>query len=569
LDPYLLFDTQSSMIGTFETPTLDLDPSVPSSLDIITATRAGTATVTDASGNIVDAAPNTVRVDHVQGELITAARTNLAPYSEPTLAQYDNVSGGGISEVVVADSGLTQWTQFDDTTGLTRYVTKSGFPFVVGQTYVFSFYIRMNDGGIPLVGNSQSGASTDFSILIEGGSSSGLAGGIESLGSGLYRVYGKRTAIGTSGNFHIRKYNNQSARGFRVSGLQVEQATAPTALIDNDTGGQITDPAVYGPRVPMILVEPSATNLVPSKVFTAPGPITIASGFLAPDGSMDAYEASNILDASSDRVYCASAAVSGSTEYTGSLYVKGTAGEVATIETKRVSGATYAGASIVFVELTGSWQRVTGMTFTTAADNTQAAVSVRKYGTATTADTIQVWGAQLETGSVATSYIRTTGATVTRAADNLVISGSDFTDFYNQSEGAFYVESELQRETEVGSGFQPFLFDADNGDANRVLLFNASGGDVLGLVKAVGTGYTINLGTHPSVNTFSRTAFSYKANNLGGSKDGNSVTPVTTAVIPTTINKLNVGSHYTKAESLYFNGHIKRLIYWPYHSDSL
>ena len=102
-----------------------------------------------------------------------------------------------------------------------------------------------------------------------------------------------------------------------------------------------------------------------------------------------------------------------------------------------------------------------------------------------------------------------------------------------------------------------------------MLLFNASGGDVLGLVKAVGAGYTINLGTHPSVNTFSRTAFSYKANNLGGSKDGNSVTPVTTAVIPTTISKLNVGSHYGKLEYLYFNGHIKRLIYWPYHSDSL
>ena len=41
LDPYLLFDTQSSMIGTFENPTLDLDPSVPSTLDVITATRAG------------------------------------------------------------------------------------------------------------------------------------------------------------------------------------------------------------------------------------------------------------------------------------------------------------------------------------------------------------------------------------------------------------------------------------------------------------------------------------------------------------------------------------------------
>jgi hypothetical protein len=557
-------------VNTVTHASLDLDPSVPSSLDIITATRASTATVTDASGNIVNAAPNTVRVDHVQGELITAARTNLMGYSEPTLAQYSSGSGSGISEVVVADSGLTQWTQWDDTTGLTRDVTKSGFPFVVGQPYILSFYIRMNDGGIPVVGNSSSGASTDFAILIQGDSYAGTGynGGIENVGSGLYRVWGKKTATVTSGNFHISKYSNQSDRGFRVSGLQVEQAEAPTALIDNDTGGQITEPAVYGPRVPMILVEPSATNLVPSKVFFGVGTTTIASGFLAPDGSMDACELSNILDNSSDRVYCAAATVSGSTEYTGSLYVKGTAGEVATIQAKRSGAGAYSASTTSVVTLTGSWQRVTGLTFTTAADNTQAVVSVRNEAAAT-ADTIQVWGAQLELGPVSTSFIKTTSGAVTRASDDLVISGSDFTDFYNQSEGAFYVESELQRETEVGSGFQPFLFDADNGDANRVVLYNASGGDVLGLIKAVGAGYTINLGPHPSVNTFSRTAFSYKANNLGGSKDGNSVTPLTTAVIPTTINKLNVGSHYTKAESLYFNGHIKRLIYWPYHSSSL
>jgi hypothetical protein len=197
-DPSIYFNADDSMLSAMQNPTLDLDPSVPSSLDIITATRAGTATVTDASGNIVDAAPNTVRVDHVQGELITAARTNLMGYSEPTFAQYSSIFGSGISEVVIADSGLTQWTQFDDTAGVNRYVTKSGFPFVVGQTYVFSFYVRMNDGGAPVVGNSNSGVSSDLMILIQGASYAGTAGGIENVGSGLYRVWGKRTATGSS-----------------------------------------------------------------------------------------------------------------------------------------------------------------------------------------------------------------------------------------------------------------------------------------------------------------------------------------------------------------------------------
>jgi hypothetical protein len=381
LDPYLLFDTQSSMIGTFENPTLDLDPSKPDTLNVITATRSGVATYTDAAGLIQSASADTVRIDHVDG-------------------------------------------------------------------------------------------------------------------------------------------------------------------------------------VPMILVEPSATNLVPSKVFTAPGPITIASGFLAPDGSMDAYEASNILDASSDRVYCASAAVSGSTEYTGSLYVKGTAGEVATIETKRVSGATYAGASIAHVELTGSWQRVTGMTFTTAADNTQAAVSVRKYGTATTADTIQVWGAQFEAGSVATSYIPTSGSTVTRAADDLVISGSDFTNFWNTSEGTVYVEFQ----TEIGfNGTQRYVLGSQSNIARFCYLQGASdhtttydGGNILlsSYVPKEITRYAVTFEDSVAVDAM-RASLNGTAEQVAP-HNGNLLS------LPT---QLNIGSTQAGFEQL--NGHIKRLIYWPYHSDSL
>jgi hypothetical protein len=380
LDPYLLFDTQSSMIGTFENPTLDLDPSVPSSLDIITATRAGTATVTDASGNIVDAAPNTVRVDHVDG-------------------------------------------------------------------------------------------------------------------------------------------------------------------------------------VPMILVEPSATNLVPSKVFFGVGTTTIASGFLAPDGSMDAYELSNILDNSSDRVYCVAATVSGSTEYTGSLYVKGTAGEVATIQAKRSGAGAISTSTTSVVTLTGSWQRVTGLTFTTAADNTQAVVSVRREAAAT-ADTIQVWGAQFELGSVATSYIPTSGSTVTRAADDYKIVGTDFTDFWNTSEGTIYVEFQ----TEIGfTGAQRYVLGSQSNIARFCYLQGASdhtttydGGNILlsSYVPKEITRYAVTFEDSVAVDAM-RASLNGTAEQVAP-HNGNLLS------LPT---QLNIGSTQAGFEQL--NGHIKRLIYWPYHSDSL
>ena len=74
LDPYLLFDTQSSMIGTLENPTLDLDPSKPDTLNVITATRAGVATYTDVNGLIATASADTVRVDYTQGAELTPTK---------------------------------------------------------------------------------------------------------------------------------------------------------------------------------------------------------------------------------------------------------------------------------------------------------------------------------------------------------------------------------------------------------------------------------------------------------------------------------------------------------------
>ena len=387
LNPYLLFDTRTSMLGELESPTLDLDPATPSTLDVITATRSGTATYTDVNGNIATAAADTVRVDYVDS-------------------------------------------------------------------------------------------------------------------------------------------------------------------------------------VPMILVEPSATNLVDNSTsFQTTGSVTQESGIDAPDGTNTATRITNISGATGvDAVYSRANSVSPSLQINGSIYLRGEAGKVVRLYVKRYSGGTFISTPAESVLLTGSWQRYESPSFTLNSDNTNAAVALRNDGE-TTADSVDLWGGQIESGSVSTSVIPTSGSTVTRQADDLSITGSDFTDFYNQSEGTIYVESELQRETEVG--FQPFLFDADNGDANRVLLYNETAGDVLGLVRAAGAGYQINLGTHPAVNTLSRTAFSYISNNLQGSKDGNSITPVTTAAIPTAISRLNVGSHYTKSEALYLNGRIKRLIYWPTHSDSL
>ena len=59
-------------------------------------------------------------------------------------------------------------------------------------------------------------------------------------------------------------------------------------------------------------------------------------------------------------------------------------------------------------------------------------------------DGIFIWGAQLEAGSFPTSYIPTTSSTVTRAADVASITGTNFSSWYNQSEGTVFVDTSAE-----------------------------------------------------------------------------------------------------------------------------
>ena len=82
------------------------------------------------------------------------------------------------------------------------------------------------------------------------------------------------------------------------------------------------------------------------------------------------------------------------------------------------------------------WTRIS-RTFTVGS----TIVSVYPFHSVNVGGELLIWGVQLETGSFPTSYIPTSGSTVTRAADIASITGTNFSGFYNQSEGTAFVDA--------------------------------------------------------------------------------------------------------------------------------
>lgn len=365
LNPLFAYEAESSMVAPFERPTLDLDPSDPSSLDIITATRAGVATYTDADGVIQSASPNTVRVDHVDGVpmiLIEPRATNLLPYSEDFSRGGWNITNGTLTpNYAISPRGVQNRSKINFSAGGEIVRTTN---FTAGQSYTFSFYAKVESG------------TFDF----------------------------------TYGNI----------------------------------------------------------------------------------------------------------------DYT---LVSGTA--------------------------TTEWQRF---------EVTQTAPVATRYPKIDAIDTgdLLVWGAQLEAGPVSTSYIPTNGSTVTRNADDLVIDGSDFTDFFNTGgDGTFYAEF-VPRDV---LGEQWYLLAGQ--DYNRRFMYSNVSSAILNAYDGTNTASS---GQDMVANQLNRAAFTYTATTQQSSLDGSNV-----PAVPHNGNYLTTSRLYlaSPANDRQMNGHIKRLIYWPYHSDDL
>ena len=254
--------------------------------------------------------------------------------------------------------------------------------------------------------------------------------------------------------------------------------------------------------------------------------------------------------------------------WTGSVYVKLIAGSLANLVlVNRVNGRDAGGVNL---ETLGTGN----LTPTNAALRTQRAVSSGTFANASTVRatqqlslsynagavvdvTIRVGMPQLELGAFATSVISTTTAAATRAADVANMTGTNFSNWYNQSEGTFYSVWVLGGDITAAAVYQ-----ADDGIGTNLIRnrYAAAGTSNDNAVIVGGSNQAILSATNNlTLYTKYTNAMAYKANDFARSSNGGAIIADTTGSVPAALSRLLIGND---SGTSYLGGHIQQIAYY-------
>lgn len=169
--------------------------------------------------------------------------------------------------------------------------------------------------------------------------------------------------------------------------------------------------------------------------------------------------------------------------------------------------------------------------------------------------TYYAWGAQLEAGAFPTSYIPTVASTVTRNADVATMTGTNFSSWFNASEGAFYSEAVVSRQVSAaGTG----VYVASNAVTNSMAMFyRGSGATGAQVVDGGATQADLSPTGVLTANQVFKSVLAYKANDFAASGNAGTVVTDATGTVPT-LDRLFIGTNVN-----YLNGHVRKISYYP------
>ena len=485
-------------------------------------------------------------------------------------------------------------------TSTTVYLTQSVGSLAVGQ-YTISVYLKSGTTSWAALTLSDSVANAngryfDLSSVAVGGST-GLA-----VGSNVTVVSASATNIGNGWVRCAVTLNVNSATTYTFV-LQVVDGNNSTSVTSGKTffawGAQLavgsnaldyvptTSAAVYGPRFDydpvtlaakgLLIEEQRSNSLTYSEQFdnaawtTSNGTLT-ANAAASPDGTISADQITT--SANNSAITRAVSISADSTTYTASIFVKYISGSTGFRLRAALTGGTsvariirvnaQTGAFVAsdttysIVDFGNGWYRVS-MSISNNSTNTTFNYQIYPTDDSTSTNVLLLWGAQLEAGSFATSYIPTLASSVTRSAD--VASVNMLSPWFNVTEMTVFLEASV-----LSLSGPDYMWPYCLQSATPVNSFGLFKEPNLGNIYAISRNATsgVNqsfLGPFTiTANTVLKSAFAGKSGSNAFSVNGlTALTDSATSMSNfNTMSQLMIGNGDQK-----WNGHIRRIAYYP------
>lgn len=411
---------------------LVLDFTSPAALDPrITFTRASTATYFNSAG------------------VLTTTGFNLLTYSNDLSTNWTKGTGATwVQNAATAPDGTMTALQgngvaFTIASGTSSSLFQINAPISGNTTYTFSVYVR-----------AQTGTFTGVRLRLNDGTTATLSSTF-TVTTEWTRLSLTVTSVAGATVMSALVGTNGFPADLYIWGAQLEAGSAATVYIPTTsaTSGAARfdyDPVTLAPKG--LLIEEQRTNLLTRSIPDAAVPtgwtVGVGSGtythtLVPATGSFSGFQ--NFIrheQTTSGRSYLTTTVtLAVSTTYTltvrfnpGTLNV--TSGNAAVIFIQGLTGAT---GTLSLNASSVPSNGVASITFTTA---TAVSAGIRVgLGCANDATGVAEFGAwQLEAGAFATSYIPTVASQVTRAADNATMTGTNFSSWYNATEGTLFAE---------------------------------------------------------------------------------------------------------------------------------
>jgi hypothetical protein len=521
----------------------------------------------DGSGDLsVTRATTATRVN-------SAGLVELVPYNFQTQSEYQT---GWVSEE--ADITINNTTAPNGTlTGAKIVATATnavhkGYPpnvigsLISGATYTASVYMKANGYNFGYIRDGYSGYYVIFNLQTGAVSSTNSAtGSIESVGNGWYRCIATMSTV--TANFRMdtgicqtsaqttqTNWLGDGVNGIYIWGAQLVEGSTAKDYQKTETRLNIPRLDYSNGTCPSLLVEPQRTNIATNSenfaTYTTFQASVTSNDTTAPNGLQTADKITT-TGSGSGSVYIPSVSLATGSN-TASCYFKAGNSNLVAIDSNgsggywgasfNLSNQTYTlfgiTSSASIEEVGNGWYRCS----VTASTSSTAYLAFGVIGN--TGSTAYAWGAQLEVGSYATSYIPTTSASVTRNAD--VISKTGISSLIGQTEGTMFFDVYAQ----LNTADEQDLSISDGTGNNRAIIRLTSSGTIRG-IGVFGGNLEFNIGGSAyTTGTRYKIALAYKNNDVALYVNGTSQGTSSSTTISGTLSRLGFDVYTNGAQTI-------------------